>query len=260
VSFVRTETKPYLPSAILAYEFYLPVGAAGFGIGAGLDGIWPQAALVFLVHLAWATFFGLVTLAFMRFRPRSIGGSAFTLFLLIIVIAALVKYMGLVPATFDFIPQTMFPPAAAAASSLPPLPSTLTGTPSPRPTLSPSGTQPPAFDTLPPTLLGGDVTLPPTETPSPTITIEPTPILAKINAPEGGGAYMRKTPAGKYMLTLENGVIVEVLGESEEVNGVTWIKIAAIKNGLRQEGWVIQIVLMTATPVVNWEPTIPSTP
>ena len=104
------------------------------------------------------------------------------------------------------------------------------------------------------------MTLPPTETPSPTMTIEPTPILAKINAPEGGGAYMRKTPAGKYMLTLENGVIVEVLGESEEVNGVTWIKIAAIKNGLRQEGWIIQTVLMTATPVVNWQPTVPPIP
>jgi hypothetical protein len=31
VTFVRTEDKPYLPSVVLAYAFYLPVSAAGFG-------------------------------------------------------------------------------------------------------------------------------------------------------------------------------------------------------------------------------------
>ena len=268
VSFVRSETRPSLPSVMLAYEFYLPISAAGFGIGAGLDGVWPQAALVFVVYFAWATFFGLVALAFMRFRPRSLGGVAFSLFLLIAVIATLVSLMKPGSFKFDFSLDRIFPPPAAVDISpvaLSPntpsgLSSTLTGTPSPRPTLSPIATLPVSAASIPPTLLGGDVTLPATETPLPTVTIEPTPVLAKINAPEGGGAYMRKEPAGKFMATLDNGVIVEVLGETQEISGVTWIKIAAIKNGLRMEGWVIQTVLMTATPVVNWQPTATFTP
>jgi hypothetical protein len=104
------------------------------------------------------------------------------------------------------------------------------------------------------------VTFPPTETLTPTVTIEPTPIYAKINAGEGGGARMRKTPNGDFLAILDNGVVVEVLGETQEVNGSIWVKIAAIKNGLLMEGWVIQTVLVTATPVVNWEPTETGTP
>ncbi len=266
VTFVRTDQRPYLPSAMLAYELYLPVGAAGFGIGADLDGVWPQAAQVFLVHLAWATFFGILAFAFLRFRPLTSGGFAFSGLILVLVAAALIWLMGLGQIALGFVLGTA-PPAPFAATISSPSPNspsllspTSTGTPSPSSSPSPGLTLSIPSDAVSPTLLGGDITFPPTETPTPTITIEPTPILAKINAPEGGGAYMRKDPAGKFLATLENGVIVEVLGETEEVNGVTWAKIAAIKNGIRMEGWIIQSVLVTATPVVNWEPTMTLTP
>jgi hypothetical protein len=42
--------------------------------------------------------------------------------------------------------------------------------------------------------------------------------------------------------------------------GVIWAKIAVERNGERVEGWIIQSLLMTATPVVNWEPTATLTP
>jgi len=67
ISFVRSEDRPYLPSALLAYELFLPLCAAGFGLGSGVVEIWPQGLFVFFVHLAWATFFGLITLFFLRF-------------------------------------------------------------------------------------------------------------------------------------------------------------------------------------------------
>jgi hypothetical protein len=266
VTFVRTETRPYLPSAMLAYEFYLPVSAAGFGIGAGLLDVFPQAIYIFLIHFVWATFFGLITLAFLRFRPLTATRSLLTIVIIIAILATFFGLTGFAGPIFDFSLAETFAPSQAVSAVTTPPPSlaappspTGTGTSSPDPSPRPSGT---AASTLvaSPTLLGGDIVFPDTETPSPTVTIEPTPIFAKISAVEGGGAYMRKTPAGEFLATLDNGAVVEVLGETQEVRGVIWVKIAAIKNGIRMEGWIIQSVLVTATPVVNWEPTATITP
>jgi len=100
----------------------------------------------------------------------------------------------------------------------------------------------------------------PGDTFTPSITIIPTPVFAKINSPEGGGALVRKAPGGEYLLTLSNGYIVEVLGDTEERMGVIWVKIAVERNGERQEGWIIQSLLATATPVPYWVPTETLTP
>ena len=265
VTFVRTETRPYLPSAMLAYEFYLPVSALGFGIGAGLLDVFPQAAFIFLIHFAWATFFGLITLAFLRFRPLTAARSILTIAIFIAILAALFGPTGFANQAWNFALGDSAPAQAASVPATPPpsqtadLSPALTDTPSPNPSSRPSGTAAPTL-AVSPTLLGGDVVFPDTETPTPTVTIEPTPIFAKISSIEGGGAYMRKTPGGEFLATLDNGVIVEVLGETQELRGVTWVKIAAIKNGIRMEGWIIQLVLVTATPVVNWQPTATTTP
>jgi hypothetical protein len=262
ISFVRTENPPYLPSAMLAYELYLPISALGFGIGAKLLDIWPEAAIVFVVYLTWATFFGIITFAFLRFRPLSFGGFIFSALITLAVLVTIVYYTGIGRGIFDSALAILTPtPQLTAPSATAPHPtSTATGTPAPKPSPSPSLTRSTDSTPVPPTLLGGDVTYPATDTLTPTETIEPTPIYAKISAIEGGGAYMRKAPAGEFLATLDNGVVVEVLGETQEVNGVTWVKIAAIKNGILMEGWVIQTVLVTATPVVNWQPTATGTP
>ncbi|MEW6239657.1 MAG: DUF389 domain-containing protein [Chloroflexota bacterium] len=251
ISFVRSEEKPYLPSVMLAYNLFLPAGAAGFGLGAGLDGTWPQGALVFLTNLAWATLFGALALALMRFRSHSVSG-AFASAILFLIVAAVVvqltgfgrwayaRALGLTPTptvTLTMTPSPLSTPAPASAT--------------PRPSLTPTFALPPGLEqfTVTPSL-----TPSPSNTPTPTDTVEPTPVFARIESREGGGAFMRETPNGKFLATLDNGVVVEVLGPTEEVNGVTWVQIAAIKNGLRMEGWIIQSVLLTATPVVNWEP------
>lgn len=92
ISFVRSEERPYLPSALLAYELLLPLCAAGFGLGSGVDGIWAQGLQVFLVHFVWATFFGILTLFFLRFYPTTFSGATFT-GLAIIAILATVTYL-----------------------------------------------------------------------------------------------------------------------------------------------------------------------
>ena len=258
VTFVRTEDKPYLPSVVLAYAFYLPISAAGFGLGARLENVWPQAAQVTLVHFAWATLFGILTLAFMRFRPRSFGGFIFSLLILLAILAALVTWTGFL----DLARGTTPPPALEPTSS--PRPSlTLAGSPSARPNPSPSVTL--SFTllstlTASPTLTETGAIESPAETFTPSMTIEPTPIFARIDSPEGGGAFVRTSPGGEYLLTLSNGFIVEILGETEERMGVIWVKIAVERNGERTEGWIIQSLLVTATPVVNWQPTETPTP
>ncbi len=265
ITFVRTEARPYLPSAMIAYELYLPVSAAGFGIGANLLNVFPQALLVALVHFVWATFFGLITLAFLRFRPLTAQRSLLTITVFVVILASFFGLTGFANSVLDVAlgtptaSQAAASPVSAAPSQTADLSPTTAATPSRTPSPRPSGTGAPTI-AVSPTLLGGDIVFPPTETFTPTVTIEPTPVFAKINAPEGGGAYMRKTPGGEFLATLDNGVVVEVLGETQELRSVMWVKIAAIKNGIRMDGWIIQSVLVTATPVVNWEPTLTTTP
>ena len=79
ISFVRSESKPYLASVILAYGLFMPLSASGFGVGNGIGDLWPHGALVSLVHLAWVGILGLLTLAVLRFRPLSAVGYLFTL-------------------------------------------------------------------------------------------------------------------------------------------------------------------------------------
>lgn len=258
ITFVRTETKPYLPSVVLAYAFYLPISAAGFGLGAGLEGVWPQALYVALVHFAWATFLGILTLALMRFRPRSFGGFIFSLLMILAILAALLWFTGLGEAALNLANGESPPAVTAPTNSLLPT-AVLSKSPTPKLNPSPSATlpQPSVTASRTPTV---DILETPVNTFTPSITVVPTPIFAKIDSPEGGGARVRKTPGGDYLLTLSNGYIVQVLGETEERNGVIWVKIAVERDGERQEGWIIQSLLATATPVPYWVATETLTP
>lgn len=255
VSFVRSEDRPYLPSALLAYELFLPLCAAGFGLGSGvgLGEIWPQGLLVFSVHLAWATFFGLVTLFFLRFYPTSTSGAVFSAFTFIGLVIVVATYSGLGNwITGKTAPPTPSPVAMIEATSTPPLIATIT--PSPKPDLATAVIGVPT-DTPTRTPRPTAVTLPATETSTPTVTAEPTPIIAIIRASEGGGAFIRDVPRGQVLVTLTNGSTVTIIpNDFQEVNGVVWVHVFATVNDQRVEGWMIQTVLQTSTPIVDWQP------
>ncbi len=254
ISFVRSEERPYLPSALLTYELFLPLCAAGFGLGSGVSEIWPQGLFVFLVHLAWATFFGIVTLFFLRFYPASLGGLAFTGLTFIILIVVVTSFTGFGKWTMEQAGLITPAPGIAVSTESAPAPiPTVTSSPRPEqataligvPTLTPSHapSRTPA------------ATLPPTETPTSTITAEPTPIIALIRASEGGGAFIREKPGGKVVATLGNGSTVTIIpNDLQDVNKVIWVHVFAVLNDVRVEGWMIQSVLLTATPVADWQP------
>jgi len=255
ISFVRSEKQPYLPSALLASQFLLPLCAAGFGLGSGVGEIWPQGLFVFFVHLAWATFFGLITLFFLRFHPTSFGGIAFTGFAFIVIITIvtintgfgnwIMRQTGLAPsapAVAAVIEATATP---LEIPSITPLPNAeaataVIGVPINTPSKTPSPTQ---------------MTPPATETYTPTVTAEPTPILGVIHAAEGGGAHIRENPGGIVLVTLANNTTVTIIpNDLQEVNSITWVHVFAIVHDKRVEGWMIQTVLQTATPIVDWQP------
>jgi hypothetical protein len=123
------------------------------------------------------------------------------------------------------------------------------------PTASPSRTPNPATGTSEPTLA-------PTKTSTATVTAEPTPIIAIIRAAEGGGAFIREKPGGLVLKTLGNGATVTIIpNDYQEVNNVIWVHVFAMVNDERVEGWMIQTLLQTATPVADWGPSLtPETP
>lgn len=264
-SFARSETRPFLPSVIIAYAFYMPISAGGFGLGSGLAGIWPQAILVFVTHFALVSVVGLLTLFVLGLRPSTSGiifsGAALLLFAVI-----LFNLMRPSPqSTVDANISTPTPVAQSsplpASRSTPSLPATTISSPRPSSTpivfatasSTPNGTVSPS-----PVPLTLEVTLPATETPTVTLTIEVTPIFGTVSADEGGGANLRQTPNGKYLMTLGNGMIVEIYPDFRQVNNVTWLHIFVTRNGERIEGWLLESTVNYATPEPNFEPS--STP
>ncbi|MCA2001868.1 MAG: hypothetical protein LDL51_08395 [Chloroflexi bacterium] len=271
-SFARSEEKPFLPSVIIAYAFYLPINAGGFGLGSGVAGIWPQGILVFLVHFSLASVLGLLTFFFMRLRP-TMRGVFLSLAALIIFSATLVFLMG---AGVPFPSQafaTLTPTPIATPTPQPTATPSLTASPSPTATLTssptPSKTPPPSST---PTLGAVSATGPASETPaltdtpaatateSATVTLPPPPTATPqltsgvIKASEGGGANLRQTPNGKYLMTLDNGAAVEIYPDFRLVNGVAWLHVVVTRSGQRVEGWVLESVVLYSTPEPNFSP------
>ena len=290
ISFVRSEDKPYLPSVMLAYELFLPLSASGFGLGSGVTSIWPNGLLVFVVYFAWASIFGILTLIALRFLPTSPNGFVLSAGSLLISAVVVVLLMTGGKWTIPSMPQSN-----TAPTSIPTLPtltlnvpavSIVTSSPealpsaSPAPvieisTVAPAATTPAATNTPAtntPTItdnsgitatVGAALTRAASEqlttlTPNTTLTIELTPMYARVDATQANGANLRQDPNGKFVIELDNGAIVEVQPDTQDVNGVVWAHVIAIRNNQRYEGWILQSVLDIATPVPIWNPS--STP
>ena len=288
-SFARSEKKPFLPSVIIAYAFYLPISAGGFGLGSGVPGIWPQGILVFAVHFSLASILGLLTLFALRLRP-TLQGIFFSAITLLLFVGILIIFMGSgLPSPVAAVVATSTPAITSTRRATPlpsPTPSlTATTTSSPRPsstsTISLTASVTPTIGTIKvtttrtitstatiATATGSPSPTPPTlvatETPFVTLTNEPQLISGTISASEGGGANLRQTPNGKYLLTLDNGTLVEIYPDFRQVNGVAWIHVIVTRNGQRVEGWLLESVVSYSTPKPNFEssatPTVGVTP
>ncbi|MCB0103127.1 MAG: DUF389 domain-containing protein [Anaerolineales bacterium] len=259
ISFARSEDKPFLPSVLIAYAFFLPISASAFGLSAGLPNVWLQGLLVFLTHFALTSTIGLVTLLILRLRPTT-GGIMLSVIMILAFAAILITLIGSgSPTTQTDVPQAT-PTNANQETPLSPT-EDLSGKPEPSATpLVQAATNTPTANNITPSPVPVtlEITLPPTQTPTITLTIPPEPVYGKVRANEGGGANLRDAPGGTYVMTLLNGTIVETYSEFQLVNGTTWVKVFAQVNGQRIEGWLLESVISYATPAPDFQPS--STP
>jgi hypothetical protein len=254
VSIVRSEEKPILPSAMLAYEFYLPLSAAAIGLGSGVKGLYPEGLVIFLIHVTLAILVGIITLLILGFRPYTLAGFTLGTSIILVAIVTLIFISGLwslIPAQFNpgagRTPTPSVPPAGLTASSTPTL---RVSSPTPE---TPTATLP-ATSTA-------TLVFPTPETPTATPSPMPTPIFAHIFTSQDTGVIVRTEPSGPILTTLVNGWLVEVLPEQQEYKGKIWtlIRFTTDRTGTA-EGWVYQSLLTVTTPAPNWQPTLTPSP
>ncbi len=241
VAVARQKSSPVLPSVALAYELFIPLAVAGYGLGNKVPYLWPDGLVVFGTHLAIVSLVGTVVFVILGFRPLTFLG--YTLGS-VVTILGVILLVGLSSAGAIVVENVALP----TPSPTPPTPTT---TPSP----------------VPPSLTPTETPLPPTGTPSPTLTItptpsptnsptpSPTPIYAIINAPEQSGAIIRTGPSfeADFLTSLLNGNAVEIIDPNpvEDDKGYSWLHVRLFTEG-REEGWVLESLIDISPPDVDW--------
>jgi hypothetical protein len=223
---IKDKHQAAIPSVLLAYCLFLPLAAAGFGLGSGIPHLWPDGLVLFTIHLAWATLLGAVTLAIMGFRPYTLFGYSLGGVILLLMVTLAFGFFG----------------AGAVIGMGVGLPTpTRTLAPSPTPSLTPTETPIPPPPSNTPTKT-------PTLTLTPTITLTPTSTLVQALVDVGpSGAVMRDSPDGNIVSYLRDGSLVEILGETQVDEGNrTWVKVHDLEN--KVDGWILRSLLITATP------------
>ncbi len=236
--------KPLVTSVAIAYELYLPIGVAGFGLSSGIPGIWPGGLGLFFTHLVWAALIGALALSFLGLRP--LGATGYLL-------GAVYTLTGLAAIVLIYSAQANAP-AISSGSEIEKIAGIETQqpslTPEPAASLTPPPTDIPSTATITPTATTTR-TLVPTRTPTLTITPVPTPVWARISAIGGNGALIRAEPNynAEVISSILNGTLVEVLPEVIDSSGIAWVHVRMV-NG--KEGWIVRSLLRTATPAPAW--------
>jgi uncharacterized membrane protein len=231
------ERSPSAPSVAMAYTLYPPLAVAGIGLTSGAPHLFPDGLVVFAIYLTLAVLIGALTLAILGFRPMTILGYTLGGVITLIALALLVGFTAFSTTLGWFGPPLAVPTYTPTA--------TFTHTPVP-----PTSTS--TYTPVPPTLTP-TVTLTPTRTPIPTETLTPTPVpvYARIQPPEG--ALIRSAPGFDAPILypgIMQGILVQLLGNPQEVDGYTWVQIRVVEDG--REGWILQSLLLIATPEPNW--------
>ncbi len=210
-------------SVALAYEVYLPIGVAGFGLASGAKEIFFSALRLSATSILLVILIGAIVLAFMRLRPFTLFGYLLTFILLGGAAYYLISTSAI---KSSVIPDNETPTIALAAQKTDDLPPVMTETP-----------KPPTPTMLIPMDVTATNTLVPTRTPTVTNTPKPAEVWATINSEIG--VHIRQGPCSDEVRCPLNGAaiadktLVLVLGRTEDGN---WYQVRIPDDN--REGWV----------------------
>jgi hypothetical protein len=228
LTLARSGTIDPIPSALVAYELFLPAASVGYGLATAQSSVWQGAGMTLALNLSWAVVaFGLVLVLY-GFRPLT--GSGYSLPTAIGLMAA----VGLISAL------------NLGVSVLAAVP-TPTPTPSPTPTATPS--PPPTATRTPTATATATITSTATDTATPTVT--PTPPAALVFGTGGAGVLLRDAPNGESSSGLIEGLPVVVIAGPETVDGEAWLQVR-VADG--REGWILARYIATLTPTPSPTP------
>jgi uncharacterized membrane protein len=237
------KNRSLVASVALAYEIYIPISLAGFGLTSGFAGLFPEGLEIAGLWLAWVIFVGTIFLAILKIRPATIFGYLLTAVILAAAVYALFNNSSLGTTLQSELqitpkPPTVFVTSTGSSAIIEPTPTaTVTETP-----------QPGLFSTS----VGESTatnTIAPTDTATVTITPKPTLLYAKTYSSTSNGVILRKTANGDYLTLLKVDTLVEILA-TQEVDNRIWVNVRVVEDG--QEGWILQSLLLTATPSAKW--------
>ncbi len=212
-----------LASAALAYEVYLPVGVAGFGLTSEFSHYFVSGLKLAGIHVLLVIITGAIVLALLKLRPLTFFGYFMTFCLLAGSIYGVISSSALKTT----LPATTTAPVFQISATV-----DISGNPPTETPAPPTATIPVPTGELTPTN-----TLVPTRTPTMTITPKPKEVWATINAETG--VYIRsdtcfddeKCP--KVGAAVPNRTPVLVLASSEDGS---WVQIRLPDDG--REGWL----------------------
>jgi hypothetical protein len=249
IAFIQSDEKPFIASIMVAYELFLPISAAGFGLGSGVEGLWPQSLRVALIHLAISMVLALIVFYYMGFRPLEATGYILAVLIVVVGLAITAGFAGIDALINVRGDQATQQPTATITLTTAPVRIIATVTPVHLDTAATPSSSPTFLPTLPPTPTRPLVTLTPVATfPSPTIV--PTPVYGQVQS-KGDGAVIRTEPGGSAITTVQNGYLVEILPEAPVVfNGDIWVHVIIKTESRDLNGWVLYNLIVTATPAV----------
>ena len=227
-SLAREERLAPLPSAAVAYELFLPLGAAAIGLLRGEPELWQGAALTFALHLAWAIVVAVAVLAALGFRPLTGASRSLVAAMALMGLVAILSAAGLGASVMAILPT---PPPTPTATATPTQTATITSTP----TITSTAT----------------ITSTPTKTLTPTVTPTATPQPAQVARTGGTGAVVRVVPdpLGAHVGFVEEGLSILVLAGPEQVDESTWWYIRfTTKLGETVDGWLLGDYISTVIP------------
>ena len=259
------QQRPLVSSVAIAYEIFLPLGAAGYALTSGSGLPWASGLMVFAAHLVWSALIGTLTLAVLGMRPfKTTGYTLASLYAVVCLVVAFFAFGQNIQLPLIPIPSAVgaAPAPSKAAATLTPSPTqkvdetaspqSEANTPAPSPSMDSQTTNLTVSETASLTPAATSThTLVPSPTPTQTVTPMATPVWARINAKGGNGAYIREKPNydSNVVQVLLNGILVQVMEDVTATDQATWVKVRTADG---KEGWIVRSLLATATPAPGW--------